>query len=358
MAVVIVTGSGGLVGSETVRFYIGKGFDVIGLDNDMRARLFGPEASTAATTSALSKRFRTFRSLEIDIRDFDAVEKIFRGHARDIALVVHAAAQPSHDWAAREPHTDFGINATGTLNLLQAARKYSRDVPFIFVSTNKVYGDRPNLLPLSDKGTRFDLPKDHEYWNGVPTSMGIDRCTHSLFGVSKLAADLLVQEYGRSFELPTVCFRAGCLTGPAHAGTPLHGFLSYLMKCVVAGERYVVLGYEGKQVRDNMHAADLVQAFEAYREAPRPAAVYNVGGGRENSVSLLEAIDACQRIAERELEWELSDQPRVGDHRWWISSLIEFKRDYPAFTLRYGIEEILRELHDANAKRRSEVAEI
>jgi CDP-paratose 2-epimerase len=349
MPLAIVTGSGGLIGSETVRFYVEQGFDVVGLENDMRAEFFGPDASTARTTGKLVETYDEFRSLDIDIRDRDAVERVFRDHAGGLGVVVHTAAQPSHDWAAGDPHKDFTVNANGTLNLLQAAREYAPDVPFVFTSTNKVYGDRPNFLPLEDTGNRLELPRDHEYFGGIGTSMSIDRCMHSLFGASKVAADVLVQEYGRYFDMPTVCFRGGCLTGPAHAGAKLHGFLSYLMKCTVTGDRYTVFGYEGKQVRDNIHSADVVQAFEAYRRAPRPAAVYNLGGGRDSNVSMLEAIELCEKISGRALDWELSDQARAGDHRWWISDLSEFRRDYPEFELRYGIEDVLREIHDVNA---------
>ena len=350
MPVAIVTGSGGLIGSETVKFYVEQGFDVIGLENDMRAQFFGPEASTAANTRKLVETLDAFSSLDIDIRDRDAVERVFRDHAAQLELIVHTAAQPSHDWAARDPHTDFTVNANGTLNLLQAAREHTPGAPFVFTSTNKVYGDRPNFLPLQDLGKRLELPTDHEYFGGVPTSMSIDHTMHSLFGASKVAADVLVQEYGRYFGMPTVCFRGGCLTGPAHAGAKLHGFLSYLMKCTVTGEKYTVFGYEGKQVRDNIHSADVVQAFEAFRRAPRAAAVYNLGGGRDSNVSMLEAIDKCQAIAGRELDWELSGEARAGDHRWWVSDLSEFQRDYPEFRLTYGIDEVLREIHDANVE--------
>ncbi len=348
MPTAIVTGSGGLIGSETVKHFASQGFDVIGLENDMRASFFGPEASTAGNTQKLVDTLDGFRSLEVDIRDRDAVDRIFREHASDLALIVHTAAQPSHDWAASDPHTDFTVNANGTLNLLQSTRDHKPDATFLFTSTNKVYGDRPNYLPLEDTGTRLELPEDHEYYPGIPTTMSIDHTMHSLFGASKVAADVLVQEYGRYFDMPTVCFRGGCLTGPSHAGAKLHGFLSYLMKCTVTGDKYTVLGYEGKQVRDNIHSADVVQAFQLFHEAPRSAAVYNLGGGRASNVSMLEAIEKCQRIAGRELDWELSDQARAGDHRWWVSDLSEFERDYPDFQLRYGIDEVLQEIHDAN----------
>jgi len=345
---VIVTGSGGLIGSESVGHFVEQGYDVVGIENDMRARFFGPEASTAPQTRRLLDRYDAFRSVDLDIRDADGVDRLVASVAAELELVIHTAAQPSHDWAANEPQTDFGVNATGTLNLLEAARRHKPEATFVFTSTNKVYGDRPNELPLVALETRLELPPDHEYFDGIPTSMSIDGCLHSLFGASKAAADLLVQEYGRYFEMPTVCFRGGCLTGPNHAGTRLHGFLSYLMRCTVTGDPYVVQGYDGKQVRDNIHSADLVRAFQAFHEAPRPAAVYNIGGGRESNCSMREAIELCEAIAGRELDWSISPEARIGDHRWWISDLSAFERDYPAWGLRYGIEETLREIHEQN----------
>jgi CDP-paratose 2-epimerase len=349
MSVAVVTGAGGLVGSESVDAFVREGFDVIAIDNDMRAQFFGPEASTRSTLQRLQDRHPEARFLDLDIRDREGIEGVFR-HDR-VDLVVHCAAQPSHDWAASDPHTDFGVNALGTLNLLQAARDHAPEATFIFMSTNKVYGDLPNSLPLEELETRLELARDHEWFNGVDTTMSIDRSTHSLFGVSKTAADLLVQEYGRYFDLPTVCFRAGCITGPSHAGARLHGFLAYLMRCVATGTPYTVYGYGAKQVRDNIHSSDLVRAFLAFHQAPRAAAVYNIGGGRVSNCSMLEAIRLSEQIAGRELEWELSDQARIGDHRWWISDLEEFRNDYPEWELTYGTEEILREIHDENVDR-------
>ena len=351
MATAIVTGSGGLIGSESVRALVEAGWDVVGLENDMRARFFGPEASTAATTERLERTYGEFRSLEVDIRDGDAVERAFRDAAGGVELVVHAAAQPSHDWAAREPRTDFGVNALGTLNLLESARTHALDAPFIFCSTNKVYGDTPNALPLEELELRLELPEGHRYHGGIDTTMSIDSSTHSLFGVSKAAADLMVQEYGRYFGMPTVCFRGGCLTGPQHAGAQLHGFLAYLAKCAVTGTPYTVFGYGGKQVRDNIHCADLVACFQAFQRDPRPAAVYNIGGGRFSNCSMLEAIAACERISGRELSWEQSDEARVGDHRWWISDVSGFRADYPEWEPRYGITEIITEIVEQNAER-------
>jgi CDP-paratose 2-epimerase len=347
----IVSGSGGLIGSEATQHFVESGYDVIGLENDMRGWFFGPEASTSATTARLTRTLGdSFQSLELDIRDASAVERVFAEHARSLELVIHTAAQPSHDWAASDPPTDFTVNANGTLNLLEATRRHAPDATFIFCSTNKVYGDLPNRLPLIDTGSRLDLRPDHRYHRGIDTTMSIDASTHSLFGVSKAAADLLVQEYGRYFGMPTVCFRAGCLTGPNHAGTMLHGFLSYLMRCTITGQRYMVFGYGGKQVRDNIHSADLVAAFHEFHRAPRPAAVYNMGGGRQINCSLLEAIELCQQIAGRELDWQLVDRNRVGDHRWWISDLQPFKDDYPDWDITYDIETVLREICEHNAE--------
>jgi CDP-paratose 2-epimerase len=352
MPTAIVTGSGGLIGSESVRHFVQAGYDVIGLENDMRARFFGADASTAPVSAALVERYPAeFRSLEVDIRDSEGVARVFAEHAGRIELVIHTAAQPSHDWAASDPQADFGVNAGGTLNLLEAARLHAPDATFVFCSTNKVYGDLPNSLPLVELERRLELPEDHLYFGGIDTSMSIDRSTHSLFGVSKTAADLLVQEYGRYFGMPTVCFRAGCVTGPSHAGARLHGFLSYLMRCTITGEPYTVYGYGGKQVRDNIHAADLVAAFDAFHRAPRAGAVYNIGGGRESNCSMLEAIECCQQIAGRELDWTLGEEHRVGDHRWWISGLDEFKRDYPGWGIRRDVRAILAEIYEFNAER-------
>jgi CDP-paratose 2-epimerase len=351
MPTAIVTGSGGLIGSESVQHFVKAGYDVIGLDNDMRAYFFGPAASTAPTTERLQRSLGdSFQALELDIRDADSIDRLFAQHASSLELVIHTAAQPSHDWAASEPQTDFTVNANGTSNLLEATRRHAPAATFIFCSTNKVYGDLPNYLPLVELDSRLELPEDHRYFGGIDTSMSIDASTHSLFGVSKAAADLLVQEYGRYFDMPTVCFRGGCLTGPNHAGAKLHGFLSYLMRCTMTGDPYTVFGYDGRQVRDNIHSADLVAAFEAFHRTPRKAAIYNIGGGRASNCSMLEAIDMCQAIAGRDLTWELSDQSRIGDHRWWISDLEPFRRDYPGWDITYDIEDVLREIHEQNAE--------
>jgi CDP-paratose 2-epimerase len=328
-----------------------QGFDVIGLENDMRAFFFGAPASTRHTTQRLLQTFPGFRSLEIDIRDAAAVRAVVREHGAQLELVVHAAAQPSHDWAASNPQLDFAVNANGTLNLLEAVRHECPEATFVFLSTNKVYGDRPNTLPLVDTPTRLELPAEHEYFDGIPTTMSLDRSMHSVFGASKVAADVMVQEYGRYFDIPTVCFRGGCLTGPSHAGAQLHGFLSYLMKCAVTGAVYTVLGYGGKQVRDNIHSADVFEAIWQFHRSPRAGAVYNLGGGRQSNVSVLEAIEKCQKIAGRPLEWHLSPDARRGDHRWWISSLTELKADYPDFSLKHDVDDVLKEIYDANVER-------
>ncbi|MEN3272279.1 MAG: CDP-paratose 2-epimerase [Actinomycetota bacterium] len=345
----IVTGSGGLIGSEAVGYFVEAGFDVVGVDNDMRASFFGQEASTAPNTQRLLETYgSSFSHQDIDIRDTSAIDALVRECGSELELIIHTAAQPSHDWAASAPQIDFGVNANGTLNLLEAARRHRPDATFIFTSTNKVYGDTPNRLPLIELETRLELPESHDYYGGITTSMSIDHSTHSIFGVSKAAADLMVQEYGRYFDMPTVCFRGGCLTGPAHAGARLHGFLSYLMRCTVAGEPYTVYGYGGKQVRDNIHSHDVVRAFAAFHDRPRAAAVYNLGGGRESNCSMLEAITMCEEIAGRELEWSLGEDARIGDHRWWISDLDEFRADYPEWSIQYDVEAVLREIHDRN----------
>jgi CDP-paratose 2-epimerase len=351
MALAIVTGSGGLIGSESVAYFAEAGFDVIGIDNDLRSYFFGPDASTAERSRELARAYpHNFRWLEHDIRDRDAIERVFAENAGSLELVIHAAAQPSHDWAASDPHTDFGVNALGTLNLLESARRHRPDATFIFCSTNKVYGDRPNALPLLELETRLELPPEHEYFDGIPVSMSIDRSLHSVFGASKAAADLLVQEYGRYFEMPTVCFRGGCLTGPNHAGAELHGFLAYLMRCTATGQPYTIYGYDGKQVRDNIHSGDLVRAFAAFHASPRAAAVYNIGGGRASNCSMLEAIELCEQITERSLEWTMEDASRIGDHRWWISDLEAFERDYPSWQLTYTVPDILREIFERNVE--------
>ena len=344
---VIVTGSAGLIGSETVKRFAQEGFRILGLDNDMRKQFFGAEASTRKTRDELVANVRDYKHHEIDIRNAPAVRELFQHNARTIAAVVHTASQPSHDWAARDPQTDFSINANGTLNLLEAARNFCPEAPFIFTSTNKVYGDTPNRLPFRELPLRWEIERGHEYEPGISETMSIDHTKHSLFGASKTAADILVQEYGRYFGMPTACFRGGCLTGPAHAGTELHGFLSYLMICTVTGRPYRVFGYKGKQVRDNIHSHDLVSAFAAFMEKPRMAEVYNIGGSRHCHCSMLEAIELCEEISGRKLSWSYEEDNRIGDHIWWISDVRKFREHYPQWEFRYGLREILEEIHQA-----------
>jgi CDP-paratose 2-epimerase len=352
MSVAIVTGCGGLVGSETVRHFAGLGMDVVGIDNDMRRYFFGAEASTAWQVARLRREFPTrFRAETVDVRAARAVDRVFASRGRNIALVVHCAAQPSHDWAAREPVTDFTVNANGTLTLLEATRRHAPDAVVIFTSTNKVYGDLPNRLPLVEQATRFEIDPAHAFRDGIPETMSIDQSLHSLFGASKVAADVLVQEYGRYFGLRTTVFRGGCLTGPAHAGAELHGFLSYLMRCTATGRPYTVMGYRGKQVRDNIHSADLVRAFECVVRAPRVGEVYNIGGGRASNCSMLEAIALCQEIAGRELEWTYREANRIGDHVWYVSDLSRFRAHYPEWSLTYDVPALLGEIHEVNRER-------
>ena len=351
MSTAIITGSAGLIGSEAAKHFHGLGWDVVGIDNDMRATFFGAEASTRWMAEGLEADLQRYRHVGIDIRDSSAVAELVKDVSSDLQLVIHAAAQPSHDWAAREPATDFTVNANGTLVLLEAVRQHAPEATFIFTSTNKVYGDTPNRLPLEEHERRYELPTDHEWYGGIPETMTIDHSTHSLFGVSKAAADLLVQEYGRYFGMKTAVFRGGCLTGPGHSGAELHGFLAYLMKCTATGRPYKIYGYKAKQVRDNIHSADLVAAFEQVARRPRSAAVYNIGGGREVNCSMLEAIDLCQEIAGRELSWEYEEANRIGDHMWWVGDLNAFKSDYPEWGLRYGVRGILEEIFEYNRER-------
>src|SRR5437870_9165212 len=347
---IIVTGSAGLIGSETVRRFANDGAQVAGIDNDMRTQFFGPEASTRKTREDLIANVRRYQHHNIDIRDATAVSDLFKEQSGAIDAIVHTASQPSHDWAARDPQTDFAVNANGTLNLLEAAREFSPEAPFIFTSTNKVYGDTPNRLPLRELPKRWEIEPGHEYERGISETMSIDYTKHSLFGASKAAADLLVQEYGRYFGMPTVSFRGGCLTGPAHAGTELHGFLSYLMICTVTGRPYRVFGYKGKQVRDNIHSYDLVDAFVEFMRAPRTAEVYNIGGSRSSNCSMLEAIELCQEISGRKLTWSYDDTARAGDHIWLIRDVRKFQSHYPGWKVRYGLRDILEEIHAAVAR--------
>lgn len=352
MPVVVVTGSAGLIGSESVRFFCDRGFTVVGIDNNMREAFFGKDASTEWNRDLLLKDYgdRYIHRSE-DIRDHEAISRVFKTYGSEIELIIHTAAQPSHDWAASDPYTDFTVNANGTLVLLENTRQLCPEAVFIFCSTNKVYGDTPNFLPLVEQELRWEVEKSHPYHRGIDETMSIDNCKHSLFGASKVAADVLVQEYGRYFDMKTAVFRGGCLTGPSHSGTQLHGFLSYLMKCTVIGKPYQVFGYQGKQVRDNIHSFDLVNAFYHFYQAPRVAEVYNIGGSRFSNCSMLEAIQACEALADKQLNWTYVESNRIGDHIWWISDIQKFKNHYPSWNLTYSINDILREIYSENALR-------
>lgn len=351
MSVVVITGSAGLIGSEAVRFFSALGMHVVGIDNDMRKIFFGDEASTEWNRKQLEADLTNYEHRNVDIRDYQEIEKIFLNYGKNISLIIHTAAQPSHDWAASDPFSDFSVNANGTLNLLQATREYCPDAVFIFTSTNKVYGDLPNCLPLVEQGTRWEIDISHRYFSGISEDMSIDQSKHSLFGASKVAADILVQEYGRYFGIRTGSFRGGCLTGPNHSGTKLHGFLAYLMKCTVTGTPYTVFGYKGKQVRDNIHSSDLISAFYEFYQDPDIAAVYNIGGGRESNCSMLEAIQICQEISGNDLNYVYADENRIGDHIWYISDLSKFKSRYPSWSLKYDVNLILEEIYEKNIER-------
>ena len=352
MSIVLVTGSAGLIGSEASRHFANQGHDVIGIDNDMRKEFFGAEASTNWQRSCLEKELgKKYRHVDGDIRNAELMNSVFSEYGNDIKLVVHTAAQPSHDWAARDPQMDFTDNANGTLNLLQATRDYANDAVFIFTSTNKVYGDTPNRLPLKETETRWEIDSSHQFNDGISEEMSIDSCLHSLFGASKVAADILVQEYGKYFGMKTASFRGGCLTGPNHSGTQLHGFLAYLMKCTMTGSPYTVFGYKGKQVRDNIHSYDLIQAFEHFFQNPRSGEVYNIGGSRFSHCSMLEAIQTCEEITGRKLQHTYADDNRVGDHIWYVSDVRKFQSHYPDWKLTKNVHNILTEIFEHNVDR-------
>ncbi len=347
--VALITGSAGLIGSESVSFFIAKGFDVVGIDNDMRAYFFGKEASTQWMKNILIGKYaKHYKHYDLDIRNFEGLTKLFKDCKPSI--VIHSAAQPSHDWAAKEPFTDFSVNANGTLNMLEATRQFAADAVFIFTSTNKVYGDAPNRLPLHELQKRYEIDKKHPYYDGIDETMSIDNSLHSLFGASKVAADVLVQEYGRYFGIKTVCFRGGCLTGPAHSGTKLHGFLSYLVRCAITGITYHICGYKGKQVRDNIHSYDLVNTFYHFFLKPRVAVVYNIGGSRFSNCSILEAIDMIEEISGKKVNYEYEEKNRIGDHIWYISSVKRFKKDYPQWNYTYDIKKIIEEIYEVQKR--------
>jgi CDP-paratose 2-epimerase len=352
VTVVVITGSAGLVGSESALHFGGLGLDVVGIDNDMRREFFGIEGSTDWNRQRVQRELgRTYTHYDVDVRDRHAILGIFSKYGSAVELVVHAAAQPSHDWAAGDPFTDFDINALGTLNMLEAVRLNCREAPFIFTSTNKVYGDAPNNLPFVETNTRWEIESGHTYEAGIREDMSIDRCLHSVFGASKVAADIMVQEYGRYFDMPTACFRGGTLTGPQHSAAQMHGFLAYVMRCAISGTPYTIFGYKGKQVRDAIYSKDLIRAFEAFWRSPRPAEVYNIGGGRHSNCSVLEAITIAQEIAGHEMRWRYTHANRTGDHIWWVGDNGRFKGHYPDWNLQHNVEDILTEIYEANVDR-------
>ncbi len=339
----LITGSAGLIGSESAKFFVKKGYKIIGIDNNMREYFFGKEASTKWNKNNLQKELKKLYShYNVDIRDNKKIETIFKKYKFDI--IIHTAAQPSHDWAVKEPLTDFSVNATGTLVLLENFRKYSPKATFIFTSTNKVYGDLPNNLPLLELATRYELPKNHRYSKGIDESMSIDNSKHSIFGASKVAADIMVQEYGKYFNLHTGIFRCGCLTGPAHSGTRLHGFLAYLIKCIATGTPYTIMGYKGKQVRDNIHSYDLVNMFWHYHQKPKCGEIYNTGGSRYSNISMIEAIHKIENILKKKAIIKYVNTNRVGDHIWYISDVSKFKKQYPMWEYTYNIDDIIKEI--------------
>ena len=345
MNTIVITGSYGLIGSEVCRFYNSLGFRVIGIDNDMRKYFFGE-----STKDKSNNNFTNYIHYDIDIRNYEEITKVFSEYSTDISLIIHTAAQPSHDWAVKEPITDFTVNALGTLNLLECTRLFCPNATFIFTSTNKVYGDTPNNLPLIELDSRYELLTEHKFYKGIDETMSIDQTKHSLFGVSKTSADLLVQEYGRYFGIKTGIFRGGCLTGPSHAGAELHGFLSYLIKCFISKKPYTIFGYNGKQVRDNIHSYDLVSAFHEFYLRPRIGEVYNIGGSRHSNISMLESIDKISSILGTELNYTISKDNRIGDHIWYISDVTKFKEHYPNWEYKYDIDMIINEMITSEIK--------
>ncbi len=338
---ILVTGSSGLIGSEAVTFFDALGFDVTGVDNNLRADFFGPLGDTTWNRQRLEAQCKRFRHRDLDIRDRAAIFDLFSRQRFD--LIIHAAAQPSHDLAARRPLDDFDVNAVGTLNLLEATRQHCPEAVFIYVSTNKVYGDGPNRIRLKELETRWDYD-DPRYADGIPEDFPVDHCLHSLFGVSKLAGDLLAQEYGRYYGVKTGIFRGGCLTGPQHSGVELHGFLSYLVITALREGPYTIYGYKGKQVRDQIHSHDVIDAFWHFAQNPRPAEVYNIGGGKSNAASLIECVEAVERISGKRPRLKYQEEPRVGDHICYYSDLSKFRSHYPGWSPKYPLELIIEEL--------------
>jgi len=353
MSVALITGSAGLVGSEAVKFFCDKGFDVVGIDNNLRKFFFGKDGSTSWVKKKLKRDYKNFYNYNTDIRNFNSLEKIFRKYSKKISLIIHCAAQPSHDYGKNYPTIDFNVNATGTLNLLELTKKFCPESCFIFMSTNKVYGDNPNNLELYETKSRFELKKKNKYYKGINEGFSIDNCIHSFFGVSKTYADLIVQEYGRNVGLKTVSFRGGCITGPNHSGAKLHGFLSYLIKSCILEKKYTLIGYNGKQVRDNLHSNDLINCFWEYYKKPSRGEIYNIGGGRYSNCSILEALNLVEQKCNIKIKKKIIKSPRMGDHIWYISDTAKFRSHYPKWKQKYNTEKIIEELigtHEHNPK--------
>ena len=348
MSVALITGSAGLVGSEAVKFFCDKGFDVVGIDNNLRKFFFGKDGSTSWVKKKLKKDYKNFYNYDTDIRNFNSLEKIFRKYSKKISIIIHCAAQPSHDYGKNYPTIDFNVNATGTLNLLELTKKFCPESCFIFMSTNKVYGDNPNNLELYETKSRFELEKKNKYYKGINEGFSIDNCIHSFFGVSKTYADLIVQEYGRNVGLKTVSFRGGCITGPNHSGAKLHGFLSYLVKSCILEKKYTLIGYNGKQVRDNLHSNDLINCFWEYYKKPSRGEIYNIGGGRYSNCSILEALNLVEQKCNIKIKKKIIKSPRMGDHIWYISDTAKFRSHYPKWKQKYNTEKIIEELIDTH----------
>lgn len=348
MSAVLITGSSGLIGSESVNFFCNKGFDVIGIDNNLRKFFFGKDGSTNWIKNQLIKKNKNFKNFNIDIRNSNELERIFKNYKKNISLIIHCAAQPSHDYGKKFPLLDFNINATGTLKLLELTKKFCPNSPFIFMSTNKVYGDNPNKLKILEKSKRWELKKNDPNFQGIDEKSSIDNCTHSFFGVSKTYADLIVQEYGKNVGLKTVSFRGGCITGPNHSGAKLHGFLSYLVKISLSKKKYSLIGYKGKQVRDNLHSHDLVNCFWEFYKKPKSGEVYNIGGGRFSNCSIIEALEEVENISKIKIKKEIIKKNRVGDHIWYISNTKKFKKHYPNWKQKYNTKKIIQELIENN----------
>jgi CDP-paratose 2-epimerase len=340
----LVTGAGGLIGSEVVSYFSGRAESIIGIDNNMRADFFGPEGDTRWNVKRLESIYPNFKNHDLDIRNRKSIFDLFEQSQIDV--VVHCAAQPSHDLAASRPLDDFDVNAVGTLNLLEACRRYRPGGVFAHLSTNKVYGDAPNFLPLKELEKRYDFAREEDF-DGIREDFTIDNSKHSIFGASKVAADIMVQEYGKYFGMKTVCYRGGCLTGPNHAGVELHGFLNYLVKVNVQGGLYRIFGYKGKQVRDNVHSFDVARAIDCYMENPRPGEVYNLGGGRGNSCSIMEAFEMTETITGKRMDYEYVEKNREGDHICYISDLSKLKRDYPAWDITIKLDEIFQQIAES-----------